>query len=457
MRTSHLRVRSLLACTTLITIITVCVSLAARAQSTYGSVAGSVTDPTGAAVSGAQVTLVNLGTSEKRTQSTGSDGLYLFVNLFPGRYSITIEKQGFRRYSRPEVVVQVNQSAHIDAIMQVGELNQVVEVTAETPLLQPETSSLGQVVGTRTANELPLNGRNIFNLTTVTPSVVPQGNTEGTVVGKNPFDFANYQIGGSFANESAIYLDGQPLNTGYINLPLVVPTQDSISEFKVQYNNLGPEWGKFAGGVINMSTKSGTNQWHGSLYDYLRNRVLNANEFFNKTSELQSGKENKAPPFTQNQFGGTVGGAAIKDKTFFFGSYEGFRLRSGSVYTTTVMTPAERTGDFSAPGLPTIYDPLSVNPNCPAGSNCPRTAFPGNVIPSTRINPTSQYLLNLIPSPTGNTLTNNFTTAASSGGNIDEYVARVDQNITQKANYVRPVYLLEAAQPGTGSIRHGPL
>ena len=134
----------------------------------------------------------------------------------------------------------------------------------------------------RKANELPLNGRNIYNLAAVAPSVVPQGNTQGSPVGKNPFDFANYQIGGSFANESAEYLDGQPLNIGYINLPLLVPTQDSIGEFKVQYNNLGPEWGKFSGGVINLSTKSGTNTLHGSAYDYLRNKVFNSNEYFNK-------------------------------------------------------------------------------------------------------------------------------------------------------------------------------
>jgi len=242
-----------------------------------------------------------------------------------------------------------------------------------------------------------------------------------------------------FANEGAIYLDGEPLNTGYINLPLVVPNQDSVSEFKVQYNNLGPEWGKFAGGVINISTKAGTNELHGELYEYLRNRVLNANEFFNKTSEIQSGRANKAPPFTQNQFGGTIAGAAIKNKTFFFGNYEGFRLRSGTVYTTTVMTPAERTGDFSAllAANPNnkIYDPLSVDPACPSTKpSCynVRTAFPGNIIPSTRINPTSSYLLGLFPQPTSNALTNNFTTAASSGGNTDQYVARVDQNINEK-------------------------
>lgn len=416
---------------TLAAIVVICAPLSA--QSTYGSIAGTVTDPSGAAIAGADVTLTNVGTSEKRTQTTKEDGLYQFVNLVPGRYGIEVTKPGFKRYTRPEIVVDVNQNARVDAALQVGDVNQTVEVTAETPLIQTETSSLGTVVDTREANELPLNGRNIFNLTTITPSVVPQGNTLGTVVGKNPFDFANYQIGGAFANEGAIYLDGQPLNTGYINLPLIVPTQDAVSEFKVQYNNLGPEWGKFAGGVINISTKSGTNEIHGELYEYLRNRVLNSNEFFNKTAELDAGKPNKAPPFTQNQFGGTIGGAAIKNRTFYFGSYEGFRLRQGQPYTTTVPTAAERTGDFSAPGLPTLYDPLSVNPNCPAGSACPRTPFAGNTIPANRINPTSNYLLGLFPLPTNpNALTDNFTTAASAGGNTDQYVARVDQNITDK-------------------------
>jgi hypothetical protein len=404
-------------------------------QTTYGSIAGAVTDPSGAAVAGAEVTLTNVGTSEKRTQTTKEDGLYLFPNLLPGRYRIDVGKTGFKRYSRPEVDVDVNQTVHVDAALQVGDVNQTVEVTAETPLIQTETSSLGTVVDTREANELPLNGRNIFNLTTITPSVVPQGNTLGTVVGKNPFDFANYQIGGAFANEGAIYLDGEPLNTGYINLPLIVPTQDAVSEFKVQYNNLGPEWGKFAGGVININTKSGTNEIHGELYEYLRNRVLNANEYFNKTAQLDAGKPDKAPPFTQNQFGGTIGGAAIKNKTFYFGSYEGFRLRQGVPYTTTVPTAAERKGDFSAllsQPIPTvIYDPLTVGFS-PANP-LQRMAFSGNIIPPNRINPTSNYLLALFPLPTNpNVLTSNFTTAASGGGNTDQYVARVDQNITDK-------------------------
>src|SRR5712692_8652047 len=398
------------------------------AQSTYGTISGSVVDSSGAAIADAQVTLTNLGTSEKRTQSTGSDGLYTFVNLFAGKYKIDAEKTGFKRTSRTDIVVEVQQTSRIDLTMQVGAVNQVVEVTGETPLLQPETSSLGEVVEQRQTDELPLNGRNIFNLAFVAPSVVPQGNSYGTPVGKNPFDFANFQVGGSFGNQNAEYLDGQPLNIGYINLPLIIPTQDSIGEFKVQYNNVGPEWGKFSGGVINFSTQSGTNEWHGSLYEYLRNKVLNANQFFANAAGI------KRSPFTQNQYGATLGGAAVKEKLFFFFSWERFSLRQGTVFTTTVPTLAERSGDFSAAGLPKIFDPLSVDPACPANSTCPRTQFAGNIIPASRINPTSKFLLGLFPNPTNTALVNNFVKATGLGGNSDEYVPRVDYQINSKSH-----------------------
>src|SRR5258708_5356494 len=179
-------------------------------QSSYGTISGSVTDASGAAIADAQVTLTNLGTSEKRTQETGSEAFYSFVNLNPGRYKIDVEKPGFKRITRPEVVVDVQQTVRIGLAMQVGDVSQSMEVTGETPLLQPETSSLGQVVEERKANELPLNGRNVFNLVSLAPSVIPQGSAGGTPVGVNPFGWGNYQINGSFGNESAEYLDGQP-------------------------------------------------------------------------------------------------------------------------------------------------------------------------------------------------------------------------------------------------------
>src|SRR6266849_7542392 len=185
-----------------ISLLVVCMVMLSQpvwAQSTYGTVTGSITDPSGAAIAGAQVTLTNLGTSEKRSQSTGSDGFYDFVNLIPGRYRIDAEKTGFKRITRAEVVVDVQQTVRIVLAMQVGDVTQTVEVTGETPLLQPETSSLGQVVEQRQANELPLNGRNVYNLATLSPSVVPQGHAMNNIVGQNPFDLGNYQIGGSFA------------------------------------------------------------------------------------------------------------------------------------------------------------------------------------------------------------------------------------------------------------------
>jgi hypothetical protein len=396
------------------------------AQSTFGSISGSVTDASGAAVPDTQVTLTNIGTAAKQTYTTGADGLYSFVNLNPAEYRVEFEKAGFKHTKRDSVVVQVQQGVRIDAVMEVGAVNQTVEVTAETPLLQPTDTSLGQVIDERKTNEIPLNGRNVFSLITLSPAAIAGGSgsgsaTGGSQVGPNPFSWGNYQVGGSFGNESAEYIDGQPVNIGYINLPVLIPDQDAIAEFKVQYNNLGPEWGKFAGGIVNLSTKGGTNQYHGEAYEYLRNKVLNSRPFFVATN----------PPYVQNQFGGTFGGPVIKDHTFFFFAYDGYRQRASTVFTTTVPTVGERGGVFPA-DVP-IFDPLSVSAAClaPGGNtkaNCARTQFAGNTIPV--INPAALEELKFIGMPTNSNEVNNFTAAGASGGNANQYVARVDQNIT---------------------------
>src|SRR5271170_755246 len=405
----------------------VCLCLAAMllgaplsAQSTFGSISGSVTDASGAAVPDAQVTLTNLGTAAKQTYTTGSDGLYQFANLNPGEYRVDFEKAGFKHTKRDSVVVQVQQAVRIDAAIEVGAVNQTVEVTAETPLLEPTDTSLGQVIDERSTNEIPLNGRNVFNLITLAPAAIAQGGAGSSQVGQNPFSWGNYQVGGSFGNESAEYIDGQPVNIGYINLPVLIPDQDAIAEFKVQYNNLGPEWGKFAGGIVNLSTKGGSNQYHGETYEYLRNKVLNARPYFDSTN----------PPYVQNQFGGTFGGPVIKDHTFFFFAYDGYRQRASTVFTTTVPTVGERGGVFPA-DVP-IYDPLSVSATCLANptvaADCNRTQFAGNTIPV--INPAALLELKYIAMPTNSAEVNNFTAASASGGNTNQYVARVDQNLT---------------------------
>jgi len=397
-------------------------------QSTYGSIQGVVTDASGAAIPQAKVTLTNKATAETQSQMTGDAGLYSFVNLVPGNYEVSAEKTGFKRVTEQNVVVQVQQTTRVDLPVSVGEATETVTVSSTAPILQPETSSLGQVVETRNANELPLNGRNIFSLVEVAPSVVLQGGAGQTATGQNPFAWGNFQIGGAFANQSAEYLDGEPLNIGYINLPILIPTQDSIGEFKVQTNNLGPEWGRLAGGVLNLSTKSGSNAWHGEVYEYLRNKVLNTADWFSNNQGLPE------PAYTQNQFGGNFGGRVIKDKSFFFFQYEGFRQRFGETFTTTVPTAAERTGNVSAlvplsavPGNQ-IIDPCAGAATCNTYTPVP---FAGNVIPQSRLNPTAVALLKLYPLPTSNATLNNFTTNTSAGGNQNQYVGRYDQAIHQ--------------------------
>ena len=395
----------------------------ARGQSTFGSISGTVVDTSGAAVQGAQVTLTSVATGAKETFSTDQNGLYSFVDVNPGEYTIDVDKTGFKRFKRDTFDLQVQQSVRIDATMQVGADTQTVEVTALAPLLQTDNASLGQVIDERKTNETPLNGRNVFNLITLSPAAIAQGGAGGSQVGQNPFSWGNYQVGGSFGNESAEYIDGQPVNIGYINLPILIPDQDAISEFKVEYNNLGPEWGRFAGGIVNLSTKGGTNRFHGVAYEYLRNKVLNSTPHFVTTN----------PPYVQNQFGGTFGGPIFKDKTFFFFAYDGYRQRASSVVTTTVPTVGERSGIF--PADTPIYDPLSISAACVGTStaaNCGRTQFANNTIPAGSINPAALIELKYLPSPTNSAENNNFTSAAPSGGNTNQYVGRVDQNLTSK-------------------------
>ncbi|HEY7307001.1 MAG TPA: TonB-dependent receptor [Bryobacteraceae bacterium] len=407
-------------------------------QNVYGTIAGTVTDSSGAVIGAATVTLTNLETGAKREISTDASGNYTFANILPGRYRIETEKTGFKKFAREPIVVQIESGLRVDIALEVGAINQTVEVTAEAPLLQPQTQSLGQVVEQRTVTELPLNGRNPLALVGLTAGVVPQGapsagnSSMGNQVGANPFAAGDFQIGGGQAGQSQILIDGVPTNGAYLNVVTLIPTQDAVEEFKVQTNNLGPEYGRFAGGVINLSTKSGTNGFHGSAYEFLRNKLLNANDFFANAGGVPR------PPFTQNQFGGNVGGPVIKDKLFFFSSYEGFRLRKGSILTTYVPTSAERSGDFSQIGstgassvLP-IYD-ATTSANCISGVAACRTAFPGNTIPANRIDPTAQALLNYFPLPNqvGNP-SGNFAESFSTGGNIDQINERIDYSLSDK-------------------------
>jgi carboxypeptidase family protein/TonB-dependent receptor-like protein len=412
-------------------------------QNLYGKISGVVSDNTGASVGGCAVTLTNLDTAESNKITSDASGNYSFPNISPGRYKIQAEKSGFKIFVQQPIVVEIESGLKIDITLAVGTATETVEVTAQTPLLQPETNSLGQVIDQRAVTDLPLNGRNPIALTQLVPGVVPQGqpsagnSSTGNAVGANPFALGDFQIGGGQSGQSQILIDGVPTNGAYLNVVTVIPTQDAIQEFKVQTNNLGPEYGRFAGGVINLSTKSGTNQFHGSAYEFIRNKVLNANDFFDNRNGVPR------PPFTQNQFGGNAGGPVLKDKLFFFGGYEGFRLRKGSPFQGYVPTAAERGGDFSAVGSANtasafqIYDATTSgvggNPACNSTNAVCRTPFPNNIIPANRLDPTAVALLKYYPLPnlTGSS-TANYATSYSTGGNIDQYNARADYALSQK-------------------------
>lgn len=411
-----------------------------QAQSTNASLTGRITDPHKAVIKDATITVINTRTAVHYQGMTNETGAYYVSNLPPGRYRVEVEKLGFKAVIQSGVILHVQDALEVNFEMMLGSTSESVTVEGEAPLLDTESSTVGTVVEQRKANELPLNGRNVFNLIVLAPSVIPQGSSTGTPVGVNPFGWNNYQVSGSFGNQSAEYLDGQPLNIGYINLPILIPTQDSIQEFKVQTSNLGAEWGKFAGGVTNLSTKGGTNLLHGEAYEYLRNRIFNANNFF-----LSSAGQPR-PPWVQNQFGVEAGGPLQlphydgRNRTFWFASWEGFRLRTGEPFTTTVPTSDERAGNFSAISTQ-IVDPCAGSVNaqgaCP-GSNAVPVPFGQNMIPTGRINPTSKALLYLWPAPnapgvvTPSGTINNFTTVASTGGDQDQFVARIDQDINSK-------------------------
>jgi outer membrane receptor protein involved in Fe transport len=425
-------------------------AIACLGQTFYGSIVGTVTDASGAILQGATVSLTNNGTGERRSAPTGADGIFRFVDLVPGNYKLDIEQKGFKHYTRDQIQVNVEATVRADVSMQVGEVTQSFQVTAEAALLQTESASLSQSVAARTVQELPLNGRNVLNLVTMVPGVIPQASSDGSLTGKNVFAAGNYQIGGGTANQSATLYDGIPMTTTYGNLVALVPSQDSVSEFRVQTNNNSAEYGRFTGGVINMASKSGSNQFHGDTFEFLRNKVLNANTFFANAAGLSR------PPFVQNQFGSSIGGPVKKDKLFFFAAYEGFRQHAGNTFTDTVPTTQMLKGDFSgylngSGGLITIYDPLTQcgqynNGACPA-TGAQRTPFPGNVIPTNRINPVSLAYVNYpafaLPTGSGANFTHNFNfnRNVATGGSNDQGNFRGDWNVSDNqrilARYTR--------------------
>ena len=401
-----------------------------NAQSDFGTMTGTVTDTSGAVVVGAPLTLTKTDTNEKRETQTNANGLYNFVNLIPGVYQLEINQQGFARYTQSNISIRVQTTTRIDAQLKIGAATQSVEVTTQAALIQADSSNLSSVIEGRQVTQAPLNGRNVMSLVVLVPGVIAQGGSQGNPAGNNPQGWGNFQFGGSISNQGAIFFDGVLLNTNYGNQPALVPTQDMIKEFAVSSNSTGAEYGNTSGGVVNMASKSGTNDFHVLAYEYIRNKVLNANLFFNNRNKLPKS------PFTQNQYGMAVGGPFIKNKAFFFFSWEAYALRQGNVVIASVPTDNMRNGNFT--GLSTIYDPCAGSVNA-AGlcSTTPaaRTAFAGNQIPASRISPVSQSLLQIWPHATDQTkIVNNFTRQYSGGQNYNQYNVRGDYVLSQRQN-----------------------
>jgi hypothetical protein len=352
-------------------------------------------------------------------------------------YKVTVEAPGFKQFARSNIEVTVGNATRIDAAMQIGAVSETVEVTSESPLLSTQSSSLNYEVGTKQIDNLPLNGRNPLNLTELVPGVVPQGNTSGNAATLNVNGWGNYQIGGGAANQSSTFIDGAPINISYANSTSLVPTQDVVQEFQVATNNVSPEFGRFAGGVINMATKAGTNDFHGTVYEYYRDAVLNANTFFDKHNPANIIPR---PEYTQHQFGGTLGGPIISNKTFFFLSAEEFNLNNAASTTTTVPTLAMLQGNFAAicttgfnpSGICTtpsqqLYDPTVKTPS---GARVP---YANNQIPKSEWNQTSTILGPLLfPAPTNGALTNNFIAALNKVTVYNQYTVRVDHQLNSK-------------------------
>jgi len=299
----------------------------ARGQGARGGITGIVTDPSGAVVPGASITATNLNTGFARTTVSGSDGSFLFALLDPGRYRIEVVAQGFKRLTREPITVRVTETSDLRQLaLEVGAVTETVNVTGEAPLLQTTQPTLGNVFDTRMIVELPLVTRNFTQLLTLQAGVVT-GIPDAAAFGSGTQLFS---VAGARAYDNSILIDG--INAMGSTPPggFSIPSPDALQEFKVQTNLYSAEFGRAGGASVNLVTKSGTNKWHGDVFEFLRNNALDANDFFYKASQMASGKGNKAPILRQNQFGGTVGGPLRKDKTFLFFSYQGTRQLNGA-------------------------------------------------------------------------------------------------------------------------------
>ena len=409
------------------------------AQNPSATVTGFVSDPSGAAVPNARVTITAMDTGVSNTTETNGAGIYRISGLVPGAtFRIGIVKGGFQALDQQGIELHAGETATLNYKLPIGSLNETVTVEAADIPLKTDSTTIGQVIEGRQIEDTPLNGRNVFNLLALVPGVVPQGATSGSPLNNqaaignftNPSGWGNYQIGGGAAGQNAQFVDGAPVSTPIENWLILVPSEDSIQEFRVDTNNASSEYGRFYGGVINFTTKSGTNDFHGGVYEYFRNTVLGANNTFNKKANI------RRPPLNQNQYGALIGGPVKRSKAFFFGNWEGYANRSGLPYAARVPTAAELNGDFTADKAVLIPGPngTSTQVSC------------NGVLNKVCVDPTANYLNNTLKywgvpnipnAPEGAV---NFQTNASSGSNANQVTARSDYSLSHHQLFARYTY-----------------
>src|SRR6202158_3254957 len=317
------------------------------AQSTGGRILGRVADPSGAILAKAKVSLINEATGLSQQAETNDSGDYGFPQVAVGTYRLEADLAGFKKSVQRGIVLDLNQVITLNVILQIGETKETVEVTSEAPLVDTTSTQLGAVMDQRQVATLPLNARDTYQLLQLQPGVQGVGGSD-LFYGSNQAGAVS--VNGGRGRSNNFNVNGGDGNDLFVNSPAIQPTPDSIAEFRALYNTFDAEYGRNSGAVINVVTKSGTNGWHGSVYEFLRNQMFNSKGFLDVRN----------PDDKQNQFGGTFGGPIVKDRTFFFASYEGRRVVHGiSSDPVTVPTAAERNGDFSAtPFTGAVSEPL---------------------------------------------------------------------------------------------------
>ncbi|MFN0112410.1 MAG: TonB-dependent receptor domain-containing protein [Blastocatellia bacterium] len=409
-------------------------SFSLSAQTPSGEISGAVIDPAGSVVAGVRVTLTNPATNAVRETQTNDSGLYSFPALPPGTYTLRVERQGFRAVERKNIEVLVGSANRIDLNLEVGEVSNVVEITGGAPVLQSENASIGTVIENRSIVELPLNGRNYLQLA----SLIPGATTNG------PASAQGQQRMGGQRNSFALNVSGQRIHFNHYSLDgientdlnfnsyMLLPSIDAIREFKVESGLFDAEYGR-AIAQVNVSTKSGTNQFHGTLFEFLRNSALDAKNYFDRPDPV------KIPPFKRNQYGATVGGPVIlpkfsgKDRLFFLFNWEGLRERKALTATPSLPLTAWRSGDFS--GFATIYDPATRVFDAAGNVTQAPTPFANNRIPDNRIHPVSRKILAFYPLAQEQRTGANFVNNEARRVDADQYTYRFDFTESSNSNW----------------------